>query len=72
MKTTIDIPDKVLKEAMRNSKSSTKREAVVTAIEEYNRRFRLRRLADSFGKSTTFMTHDELMAMREADMRELD
>jgi Arc/MetJ family transcription regulator len=64
MKTTVDIPDKLLKEAMRRSKATTKREAVVTALEEYNRRRRLEELLAHIGKSDTFMTHAELMDMR--------
>jgi Arc/MetJ family transcription regulator len=70
MKTTVDIPERLLKEAMRNTKASTKRDAVVTALENYNRRCRLRRLADSMGKSDTFMTHEELMEMRNAELKE--
>jgi Arc/MetJ family transcription regulator len=69
MKTTIDIPDKVLKEAMRHTKASTKRDAVVRAMEEFNRRERLGKLADEIGKSDTFMSLEELMQMREADKR---
>ena len=69
MKTTIDIPEKVLKESMRLTKASTKREAVVKAMEEYNRRERLARLADMLGKSDTFMSYEELMEMREKDKR---
>ena len=38
MKTTIDIPDSVLQELLDNTQAGTKREAVLTAIEEYNRR----------------------------------
>lgn len=38
MKTTIDIPDQVLADAMRFTGAKTKREAVVKAIEDYNRR----------------------------------
>jgi Arc/MetJ family transcription regulator len=38
MKTTIDIPEKVLRDAMRFTKAKTRREAVVTVLEEFNRR----------------------------------
>lgn len=67
MKTTVDIPDTVLEEAIRNTKASTKRDAIVKAMEEYNRRERLARLADSLGKSDTFMSFEELMKLREMD-----
>jgi Arc/MetJ family transcription regulator len=70
MKTTIDIPDSLLKEAMRNAKTAVKRDAVVTAIEDYNRRCRLQALVDRLGTSDTFMSHAELMKMREAELRE--
>jgi Arc/MetJ family transcription regulator len=67
MKTTIDIPDAVLKEAMRHTKAVSKRDAVVKAMEEYNRRQRLARLAAKLGTSETFMTFEELMKRREQD-----
>jgi Arc/MetJ family transcription regulator len=67
MKTTVDIPDDLLKEAMRNAKTSVKRDAVVTAIEEYNRRCRVQALLDRLGSSDTFMSHEELMKMRDMD-----
>src|SRR4051794_4442489 len=65
MKTTVDIPDAVLKEAMRHTKASTKREAIVKAMEEYNRRQRLARLAERLGASETFMSFEELMKLRD-------
>jgi len=56
-------------EAMRFTGAKTKRDAVVTAVEHYNR---LQRLADLNarvrGQFRDFMTQDELKAMREADM----
>ncbi len=66
MKTTIDIPDDELKDAMRFTGATTKREAVVTALKDFNRRKRMARLVKHFGASTTFMTHDELMKLRRA------
>ena len=64
MKTTVDIPDEVLKEAMRHSKASTKRDASVGALEEYNRRKRMAALTRHLGTFEHFMTLDELMRMR--------
>ena len=64
MKTTVDIPEAALKEAMAQSGAATKREAVVTAIEEYNRRRRLRRLAAELGTFEGFLTREELEALR--------
>lgn len=45
MKTTIDIPEQVLTDAMRFMNANSKREAVVTALQEFNRRCRMARLA---------------------------
>jgi Arc/MetJ family transcription regulator len=64
MKTTIDIPEKELKEAMRHLGASTKREAVVTALVEFNRRRRLAKLTERFGTFEHFLTHDDLRRMR--------
>ena len=64
MKTTVDIPEKALEEAMRHAGAKTKREAVVIAIEEYNRRRRLSRLADELGTFEGFLTREELLAQR--------
>ena len=41
MKTTVDIPDDELREAMRHTRATTKREAIVTAIAQFNRRRRM-------------------------------
>lgn len=66
MKTTIDIPDGVLKEAMRHTRAKTKRDAVVTALEKFNRLQRLRDLnARLKGTFVDFMTQEELKLMRE-------
>jgi Arc/MetJ family transcription regulator len=64
MKTTIDIPEKELEEAMRHTGASTKREAVVTAIVDFNRRRRLARLVERFGTYEHFPTQDELRKSR--------
>ena len=41
MKTTIDIPEDLLKDVISYTGAKTKREAVVTALEQYNRRQRV-------------------------------
>ena len=46
MKTTIDIPDGSLREAIKHTGAKTKREAVVTALEKFNRRHRLEEMAE--------------------------
>lgn len=64
MKTTIDIPDDELKDAMKFTGATTKREAVVTALKDFNRRKRTAALVRHAGASETFMTHAELMKRR--------
>jgi len=66
MKTTIDIPENDLKEVLGHTGAKTKREAVVTAIADYNRRRRLAQLAARLGTLERFMTHDELKRQRRA------
>ena len=67
MKTTIDIPEKELEDAMRFTGATTKRDAVVTALRDFNRRQRMAALTKHFGTSATFMTHAELMKLRRAE-----
>ena len=64
MKTTIDIPDELLKDAALFSGSHTKREVVVTALTEYNQRHRMQRLVKSFGTCDRLMTAKELEETR--------
>ena len=66
MKTTIDIPEKELRDAIRFTGAKTKKHAVVTAMSEFNRIKRLELLVRRFGKSTNFLTPEELRQMREA------
>jgi Arc/MetJ family transcription regulator len=65
MKTTLDIPENELEEAIRHTGAKTKREAVVIALSEFNRRRRLQKLAEKFGTLEGFMTQDDLRRMRE-------
>jgi Arc/MetJ family transcription regulator len=65
MKTTVNIPEDELREAMRHSGARTKREAVVIALTEFNRRRRLQKLARKFGTLEGFMTQEDLRRMRE-------
>ena len=61
MKTTIDIPDAALADAMRFTGAKTKREAVVKALEEFNRLRRVQDLVASFG-TWNIATNDEIEA----------
>jgi len=49
MKTTIDIPDKTFSILCRLTKATTKRDAIMTAVEEYNRRHEVAALTATFG-----------------------
>ena len=66
MKTTIDIPDHELRDAMRFTKAKTKREAVVKVLEEFNRRRRMAELVKYSGTfSDSFPTNEEIEATDE-------
>ena len=64
MKTTVDIPDNELEDAMRFTRARTKREAIVTAITEFNRRRRMAELAKRAGSCPELLTADELKQQR--------
>ncbi|MEX2273554.1 MAG: type II toxin-antitoxin system VapB family antitoxin [Vicinamibacterales bacterium] len=64
MKTTVDIPENELKDAMRFTQARTKREAVVKVLEEFNRRRRMAELVKYAGSfSDRFPTNDEIEAV---------
>ena len=67
MKTTIDIPEEDLRDLLKHTGARSKREAVMTAIVEFNRRHRLQLLAQQFGTFDGFFTQEELRRMRERD-----
>ena len=64
MKTTIDIPEMALADAMRFTKARTKKDAVVTALEDFNRRRRMAEATRVLGTSHTFMTKEALAQAR--------
>ncbi|MGE9268966.1 MAG: type II toxin-antitoxin system VapB family antitoxin [Verrucomicrobiales bacterium] len=66
MKTTIDIPDRLLEDVMEYAGAKTKRAAVITALEDFQRRQRVQRfLIEAAGSMPDFPTNDEVEA---ADM----
>ncbi len=66
MKTTIDIPEKILAETIKHTGAKTKRDAIVTAVSEFNRRNRLEELAERLqGSCPDFMTQADLRRMRQ-------
>lgn len=64
MRTTIDIPDHELEDAIRFTKASTEREAAVAAIADYNRRKRMAELVKSAGTCPGLVTPKEVQAAR--------
>jgi hypothetical protein len=64
MKTTVDIPDQELKDVMRFTQATTKREAIVTAIADFNRRRRMAALIEHAGKADSLMSPEEIQALR--------
>ena len=67
MKTTIDIPDDLMRDALKFSDSRTKREVVVVALKEFNQRHRMARLAKAFGTCDQFISLEELEKSRRND-----
>jgi Arc/MetJ family transcription regulator len=73
MKTTIDIPENELRDAMRFTRASTKREAVVKVLEEFNRRRRMAELVKYAGTfSNRFPANDEIEAIDAKRDRDLN
>jgi Arc/MetJ family transcription regulator len=62
MKTTIDIPDDLLADAMKFTGAKTKREAVVKAIESFNRLQKIECLIATAGTFSDLPSNDELEA----------
>ena len=72
VKTTIDIPDNELTDAIRFTRAKTKREAVVTALADFNRRRRMAELVRYAGTCPDMMTVDELRAQRRRRVTPVD
>ena len=64
MKTTVDIPENELRDAIRFTKARTKRAAIVTAIAEFNQRRRMAELTKLAGGCPDLITVDELRTQR--------
>jgi Arc/MetJ family transcription regulator len=64
MKTTVDIPEAELEDVMRFTRAATKREAIVTAIAEYNRRRRMAALVEHAAQGDSMITPEQLQAQR--------
>lgn len=64
MKTTVDIPDNELRDAMRFARAKTKRHAIVTAIADFNARKRMAELVRHAGTCRALVTTSELQRQR--------
>jgi Arc/MetJ family transcription regulator len=64
MKTTIDIPEKALKDAMHFAGATTKRAAILAAVEEFNGRHRMAMLTRHLGTCKDLMGVGELKRSR--------
>ena len=64
MKTSVDIPDEDLADAMRFTRAKTKRQAIVTAIQEFNRRKRMAELVKHAGTCKDLLSVEDLSQQR--------
>ena len=69
MRTTIDLPEELMDEVQRVSHTSSRREALVTAMEDYLRRKRLRAVIAAAG---TLELDIDVRALRDADRRRFE
>ena len=68
MKTTVDIPGHSLKTLLKLTQAKTKREAIVTAIDDFNRRHAVDALVNRFGK-LAIASNDKIEASDLADVK---
>ena len=67
MKTTLDIPEDKFATVQKLYGLRTKREAVIFALDELTRRYKIEKLVEQLGTFADFMTQDDLRQMRELD-----
>lgn len=67
MKTTIDIPENVLREAMRLTGAETKKEAVLSALEVLIRQMRAAEVAKMLGTFEDIWSAEDLAKHREEE-----
>lgn len=65
MKTTIDIPDEDLRDLLAFTQARTKKQAVLAAVRDFNRRSRMKNLCPMLGTFENFMTSAELKKTRQ-------
>lgn len=64
MKTSVDIPESDLADAMRFTRAKTKREAIVAAIQDFNRRKRMAELVKYAGTCDALISVEQLQSQR--------
>lgn len=64
MRTTIDINDRLLKEAMHLSHASTKKKTIELSLEVFIRQKQVEQLAKRLGTGTLNLTQAQLKSMR--------
>ncbi len=63
MKTTVEIPDVELRDLLQFTRAKTKREAIVTAITDFNRRRRMAGLLKHSGTFRSLPTNEAIEAL---------
>ncbi len=67
MRTTIDLPEELMAQALELSPARTKREVVTTALDDYVKRLLRERLLAMLGTGFLDMTQEDLERMRADD-----
>lgn len=67
MKVTVDIPEKLLLEALKFTGAKTTKQAIVKALTAFNRQQRMKKAAKKRGAPDRTMTEAELRRLRETD-----
>ncbi len=64
MKTTVDIPEVLLKEVLSYSKQRSKKDAIITAMTEYIQKKKMEEFASRLGTLDHLITSTELQKLR--------
>ncbi len=67
MKTSVDIPDDELRDLVKFTRAKTKKEAIVTAIADFNQRRRMAALIRHSGTFRSLITNAEREALEAAE-----
>jgi len=67
MKTTVDIPEDELRDLVKFTRAKTKRQAIVTAVTDFNKRRRMTALIRHSGTFRALMTNEEIEALDERE-----